>query len=302
MAGSEQAGANAPEPQRHGVFVGRRCHSDLAGLVDRITGYSEHGRALRGHVEAAPLAVPLVISFGDPFESALGRPPAATDRYGSFASGLYPGHVLINSTGGAECIQIDFTPLGARHFFNLPMREISGCMVHLDELGDAEVGRLRNRLGEERSWTLRLDLAEQFVRQRLARAGAGNLGGGVRWAYERILRARGDIRIDGLASALGCSRKHLVQRFNVEVGIGPKAFARMVRFNRALALARAAAAPDWVGIAVEWLRRPGAPGARVSRFRWLKPDRAAGRNDLRFVAVTFLQDDSARHDDNRRRV
>jgi transcriptional regulator GlxA family with amidase domain len=42
-----------------------------------------------------------------------------------------------------------------------------------------------------------------------------------------------------------------VQCFNTEVGIGPKALARMVRFNRALALAKAAATPDWAGIAVE---------------------------------------------------
>jgi AraC-like DNA-binding protein len=250
MTGNEPAKATAREPQ-HGVFVSRPYHSELAGLVDRITGYSEQGTALRGHVEAAPLVVPLVISFGDPFEIALGRPPAAGDRYGSFTSGLYPGHVLINSTGGAECIQIDFTPLGARHFLNLPMHEISGCMVHLDDLGDPELRRLRSRLGEERSWTLRLDLAERFVRQRLAGAGMGNTGGGVQWAYERILRARGDIRIEGLARALDCSRKHLVQRFNAEVGIGPKALARMVRFNRALALAQAAAMPDWAGIAVE---------------------------------------------------
>lgn len=251
MAGSAHATADARESQRQGVFISRRCHSELAGLVDRITGYSEQGRALRGHVEAAPLAVPLVISFGDPFEIALGRPPVAGDRYGSFTSGLYPGHVLINSTGGAECIQIDFTPLGARDFFNLPMHEISGCMVDLDELDDAELGRLRCRLGEERSWTARLDLVERFVRQRLPRAGTGNAGGDVRWAYERILRARGDIRIEGLARALDCSRKHLVQRFNTDIGIGPKALARMVRFNRALALARVAATPDWSGIAVE---------------------------------------------------
>jgi len=166
--------------------------------------------------------VPLVISFGDPFEIALGRPPAVGDRYGSFTSGLYPGHVLINSTGGAECIQIDFTPLGARHFLNLPMHEISGCMVHLDDLGDPELGQLRSRLGEERSWTLRLDLAERFVRQRLAGAGTGSAGSGVQWAYERILRARGKIRIDGLARTLDCSRKHLEQ-ISLEFTHSPRA-------------------------------------------------------------------------------
>lgn len=42
---------------------------------------------------------------------------------------------------------------------------------------------------------------------------------------------------------------HLVERFHEEVGIGPKAVARMVRFNRALTLARTEKDPDWADIA-----------------------------------------------------
>ena len=211
----------------HGTFVRRHCHPELLGLVDQIVGYSEEGHALRGHVEAASLVVPLVISFGDPFEIALGRAPTSDDRYTSFTSGLYPGHVLINSNGGAECIQIDFTPLGARRFFSLPMHEISGRMVKLEELDDGEIEALRSQLVEQRNWGKRLGLVEQFVRRRLRRNAVGSAA--VAWAYERILRSQGDIRISRIAYALDWSRKHLVARFNKEVGVGPKAIARMVR-------------------------------------------------------------------------
>jgi transcriptional regulator GlxA family with amidase domain len=95
----------------------------------------------------------------------------------------------------------------------------------------------------------RLGLVEQFVRRRLRRNAVGSAA--VAWAYERILRSQGDIRISRIANALDWSRKHLVARFNKEVGVGPKAIARMVRFNRALAIAQAARCPDWAELAVE---------------------------------------------------
>ena len=249
MARTALLNSDLQDVDYRGTFVHRHCHPELLGLVDQIVGYSEEGHALRGRVEVASLIVPLVISFGDPFEIALGRAPTSDDRYTSFTSGLYPGHVLINSTGGAECIQIDFTPLGARRFFGLPMHEISGRMVKLEELDDGEIEVLRGQLVEQRNWMKRLDLVEQFVRRRLRRNAVGSAA--VAWAYERILRSQGDIRISRIANALDWSRKHLVARFNKEIGVGPKAIARMVRFGRALAIAQAARCPDWAELAVE---------------------------------------------------
>jgi AraC-like DNA-binding protein len=156
--------------------------------------------------------------------------------------------VLINSTGGAECIQIDFTPVGARRFFSLPMDEISARLVKLDELDDREIKALRSQLVEQRNWMKRLDLVEQFVRKRLRRNVVGSAA--VAWAYERIVRSQGDIRISSIANALDWSRKHLVARFKKEIGVGPKTIARMVRFSRVLALAQAARSPDWAELAV----------------------------------------------------
>ncbi|MVA98931.1 helix-turn-helix domain-containing protein [Nitratireductor sp. CAU 1489] len=233
----------APFLVRHPV------HADLCDDVVRILGYRENGVALDNAVEMAPLAVPLILGFGEPFQIALGRAPASEDRYDSFTSGLYPGFVLMNSTGRAECIQIDFTPLGARRFFGIPMREIAQRMVHTVDLGDRDIVRLRDRLGAETDWRRRFGLVEAVLRRRLERARPQH--GAVAWAYERILASQGTVRIGALARSLDCSRKHLNQRFHEEIGIGPKSTARMVRFNRALTMARFAEGPDWALIAAD---------------------------------------------------
>lgn len=135
-------------------------------------------------IEAAALVVPLIISFGMPYAIALGRAPGKGDDYASFTAGLYAGHVVINSTGAAACVQIDFTPLGAYRFFGLPMHELAAHMIHLDDLPDAEIAVLRHRLEDMIDWKSRLDLAEAFVADRLQRGRAVSTG--VASAYREL--------------------------------------------------------------------------------------------------------------------
>ncbi len=248
MDGEGAARVNSTAPAAYApAFFRRAVRPEHRGLVAAIVGYRETGTGLAGALEMAPLVVPLIISFAEPFEIALGRAATADDRYGSFTSGLHPGFVTINSQGGAECIQVDFTPSGAFRFFGVPMREIASRMVPLDELSDRGMIDLRQRLGEEPDWERRFDLVEAFVGLRLARGPTPDPA--VAQAYRQILARGGRIRVEDIARSLDWSRKHLNQRFRDEIGLGPKAVARMARFNRVLALAQGASARDWADIA-----------------------------------------------------
>lgn len=224
-----------------------RYTPELAGMVEEIIGYRENGRGIDNDVEAAALVVPLVISFGDRFGIGLGRLPDLDDRYGSFTSGLFAGPVIITSTGRAECIQVNFTPLGAWRFFGLPMSELSARMVRLDDLGDPQMSTLKQRLADETDWERRLDMTERFVIERLRRSPPADPALG--WAYRYMLANDGDVHIADIARKLDWSRKHLAQRFRVQFGLPPKAIARMVRFHAVLTMARSQGDPDWADIA-----------------------------------------------------
>jgi AraC-like DNA-binding protein len=242
--------ASAPNPSQSGdvpFFQRWPVPPDLHGLVARITAYQENGQALHNAPEMAAMIVPMVISFSDPFEIALGRDPTAHDTYGSFTSGLYPGVVLISSTGTAQCVQIDFTPLGAYRFFGMPMSEIASRMVTLDDLGDGGICELRERLAAMNNWEARLEAVEQFARARLL--ASDPIHDGVAWAYETLLKRGGDIRIGDIAARLDWSRKHLNDRFRELVGASPKTVARMARFNNAVAIAGGGASLGWADIA-----------------------------------------------------
>ncbi len=190
---------------------------ELAGMVDQIIGYRENGLGIDGAVEMAALVVPLIISFGEHFAIGLGGTPGADDLYGCFTSGLYAGPVVISSAGRAECIQINFTPLGAWRFFGLPMNELANQMVPLDDLGDPELIGLRQRLWDERDWNERLRIAQGFVTHRLRQSPSADPA--LDWAYDHLLARAGDVHITDLAGKLEWSRKHLVNRFRTRFGL-----------------------------------------------------------------------------------
>ncbi|TIT38630.1 MAG: helix-turn-helix transcriptional regulator [Mesorhizobium sp.] len=233
-----------------GLFEMRRRlpNAALDGVVTDICGYRETATGHFRNVEYASLTVPLVISFAEPFAIGLGRAPDDNDRFASFAAGLFAGPVMIESFGGACCIQVNFTPLGARRFFRLPMSELTDSMVVLDDVLGAEGAALRERLGNAPDWTARFDLAEAFVAARLESAAETPLE--IAWAYDRIITSGGRTRIASLAEQLGWSRKHLADKFSDATGIGPKTLSRIVRFNRALRLSRELTT-DWADVAAD---------------------------------------------------
>ena len=228
--------------------LARRAPSQrTAGLISGMAGYREKARGRFSQRETASLVVPLIISFGTPFLIALGREPDAADRQPSFAAGLYAGPVLIESDGGAECVQVDFTPLGAYRFFGSAVVDLAARMVDMSDVLGREGRQLRERLGATPGWQNRFDLVEDFVAGRANHLPSPE----IEFAYRRLARSAGGARITALAKEIGWSRKHLVSRFRSELGLAPKPVARIMRFHRACRLAHAGEARGWAGIAAE---------------------------------------------------
>lgn len=237
-------------PDLSGVEMVRRSPCEaLAGIVTELTGYREFAASPSRQVENASLTVPFIISFGEPFAIGLSRTPGHDDRFGSFTSGLHAGPVVIDSFGKACCIQLNFTPLGARRFFGIPMNELTSRLVLLDDVLGPEAKTLRERLLNASGWSQRFDIAERFVMTRIAAAPKSS--DEVRWAFECILTSGGRARVSSIAENIGWSKKHLASRFHLEVGIGPKTLSRIVRFNSALKFAQQGREGSWAQIAAE---------------------------------------------------
>jgi AraC-like DNA-binding protein len=129
-----------------------------------------------------------------------------------------------------------------------PGSHLAGRIVPLEDLwGSTATRLLLERLARARTDTELAAALEGAIAQRLTQAGEHRAGTQlVLSAAERLVSAS----VSAVAADLGVSERHLRRLFKEIVGVGPKTFAKLTRFRRALGAARDAASPRWATIAV----------------------------------------------------
>lgn len=219
----------------HGRWTLLRCPPSpaLAPFVREVEGYVEEGGHAVLRKELPSGRVPLILIFGPGFTlHDVDHPGRNRSLERSFIAGLHERHSLVGSEGRALCMQVDFTPLGARRFLNVELREIAGAVVEVNAIVGSLIDRLEERLSEATSWSDRFATVEHFLLRRLMTPAREHRL--LRVAWDALEASAGAIRIGKMASDLDCSRKHLVALFQREIGLAPKTIARVLRFSRAI--------------------------------------------------------------------
>lgn len=154
--------------------------------------------------------------------------------FGSFAGGLHDGPTLVEHPGRSHGVEIDFTPLGARALLGLPGSELAHRVVALQDVLGRAAAELLERLVEATSTRARFALLDDALIARVAEAAPPRPD--VVRALGRLDATHGALPVASLAGELGCSRRHLSATFRAELGLPPKAYARVLRFRRATRL------------------------------------------------------------------
>ncbi|MDI2124601.1 AraC family transcriptional regulator [Yinghuangia seranimata] len=193
--------------------------------------------------------VALIVNFGPPYTrfARLRDPQPRTRPIGSLFSGLEDSPGVCEHPGDHDALRVELTPLGAYRLLAMPLSELSNSVVELRDVLGREADELAERLAATRDWTRRFDLLDNAL---LARVDEGPAAAPqVAHAWRLITTAPGAAPIAKIADEVGWSHKHLLRRFTQQVGLTPKAVARVARFQQALSM----------------LSRPGAAGlAEVS--------------------------------------
>src|SRR5262245_5181516 len=212
-------------------LVARAPDSRLRGYVGDYQSYVETGSPMRQQVPAP--FIPIIVNFGSPWNiaSSATGPQVA---YNSFVAGLGVGSSYVTATGPANCVQVNVTPLGAYMFFGVPLHEIANEVVQLEVLLARGLRHLAEQLADTSDSTARFDLLDAVFIARLAEARTPSAD--VAWAWNILERTHGKAPIGWICDRLGCSRRHLAQRFREEIGLPPKTVARIMRFDRAVTL------------------------------------------------------------------
>lgn len=190
------------------------------------------GFRIRDPVEVRAIphpAVTVAVEFGDrPFD-VHGVPGRM--RSESLAAGLGFGAFQVRAERIA-CVQVRLSPLAAPPVLGVPLAELRGEVLTLDDLWGRDVQRLRERLHRARNWAERFALVEAELSGRL-RAGRV-VEPEVAWVWHQIVGSRGRAGVGELAARTGWSRQRLWSRFGAQIGLTPKRAAMLVRFDHAV--------------------------------------------------------------------
>jgi AraC-like DNA-binding protein len=221
-------------------MVHRAPPAPLRGLVSSCYGFREQTRAPMRRREGPGADVVLIVSFGDEWL-------IDDERYRSFAAGLHDTQVTTEHAGRSFGMQVNLAPPAAYMLLGLPMHELARRGVPLEEVLREE--SLVARLHEAHDWAARFELLDAVLTKRFADARPPDSG--VSWAWRRLRETDGRVAVGALARELGWSRKRIVARFREQIGLPPKAVAKLLRFERARDLAERVERPDWARIAID---------------------------------------------------
>jgi AraC-like DNA-binding protein len=211
-------------------------HPALRKHVRRYIGWWENRTTPLYRRELPTAEVPLIISFGAPIRLFDVADRAHSTELGSFATGAYDSHVIVEANGSQGGMQIDFTILGMRLFLGRPLADLTNRGVALEDVFGTEGRRVTMELHDAGTWQARFDLLDREIGRRIAAARMP--ASEVLCTWKRIVESSGLVTIGALVDETGWSQKHLISQFREHIGLAPKTFARVMRFGRAVARLR----------------------------------------------------------------
>ena len=196
-----------------------------------------------GAVRAVQRIVPdgcpeMILNLGEPFESF--QDQVWEPQPARFFAGQLTGPMFVRPCGAATIIGVRFHPDGASRAFGIPLGELTDTVVALDELAPALARELK-----------RIESTQQIAAlDEIFASLNGPADRVVSASLAAIMRASGAIDIEDVAAHAGLSRRQLERRFTAQVGMPPKLFCRIRRFQRVFQAIEGSRA-RWADTAIE---------------------------------------------------
>jgi len=178
------------------------------------------------------------------YDAAEGGPP---QRFrGAMVSGAYSRPFVIDTQAHASIIGVHFAPGGALPFLGAPPGHLADAHLELETLWPAQASELRERLCSTPTTAMRFRILEEALLARLRQPFTHH--GAVRAALDHI--ARPGVPVAAIAERVGLSHRRLIQIFTAEVGVAPKLFGRLQRFQRAMSVVQHVPVVGWAKLAL----------------------------------------------------
>ena len=206
-----------------------------------------------------------------------------------------------------EMIGIYFRPAGVAPFLRIPMSDLTDRSVAVEDLWGTPGSRIPGELcglGEGD----RIAYVESALLGRLGVGRQSTNSVDVARLAAHVVRRRGQVIVEDMARAAGVSRQHLTREFRAHVGIGPKLYGQLARFQSGLVYAGCSGNVTWAEVAVEmgyadqshmiaeFRQFSGLTPAALANREWFHPFIERARDEssgYRVVAAGSCQNSSA---------
>ena len=167
----------------------------------------------------------------------------------AWISGERTKYIVIGAEKNQSMVGVRFRPGGAYPFFRFPISELSESVTELDLIWGSLVDEIRNQLQEIEHPDDRLLRLESLLLQQVQRTLEPNRL--IAFAVKQLQQSPQFLAIRDLASMVGISQKHLISQFEKVVGLRPKSFARVCKFQKVVNLLEQQNQIEWSDLALE---------------------------------------------------
>jgi AraC-like DNA-binding protein len=224
------------------------------GLEQFVRFYVQREVQIRGTAVVHPVtarAAPLIeFNFGDPI-NVLDHKHLVQRKSPTIVVVGPQTHrrIELQLRGALQSFVIMLQPDGLHRLFFIPMCELTDQDYEGHSVLGGFISEVRERLGNSRSFEERVRIVDELLVRQSVRSHGFD---GISAAANRIIMAGGRVGIPSLAEKTGLSMRQFERRFIQQVGVRPKLFARIARFEAALENKALFAAKSWTDVAHEF--------------------------------------------------
>ncbi len=162
-------------------------------------------------------------------------------------SGFRTEPITIPSGKESEMLIVQFKKGKAFNFLSEPMHNLTNFVVDAELVLKSEILNIRGKLLASNTPGQKFSVLEDNLLQCYLHQLRENPF--VDFAISRILYSPNQTSIKEISDNAGYSQKHLIQTFKENVGVTPKSFLKIIRFQRAIQHIENQIAVDWSAIA-----------------------------------------------------
>ncbi|MCB0280159.1 MAG: AraC family transcriptional regulator [Calditrichaeota bacterium] len=175
----------------------------------------------------------IIFHYSDPYEINISGDWEIQSR--QLLAGQIRNHFFLRNTGKSSMFGIKLKPAAVSYFFGLDLDQLTDQVVDLAKISGDQWSELNEHVQSIPDHNSLIDFCNQFL-NRFIEAKRISVDNKLEKAIGRIFQSHGSATVAELCEASGLSERSLERQFKKRIGLGPKYYARIIRFNRVFEL------------------------------------------------------------------